>query len=362
MQNAIAEQFQKIGSDRITVTAGGANYGPAGASLTTGRLTDDDVKLIKKVSGVKSAMGVLAKTVRVEFNKETRFFSVYGGDASSEAVKLTNEIGFFDIESGRQLKTSDGDSVIAGYKIAKDAFKKEIKTGDTLLIEGKEFDVVGIQKKAGTGIHDTIIRMAMLPAREIFDEPEELSMIFVKTDKGTEPSEVGDRIKEKMRKDRGLREGEEDFSVQTSEQAVGTFRSILLLVQVLLIGIAAISLVVGGTGIMNTMYASVLERTNEIGIMKSVGAKNRDVMLIFIIESGMIGLTGGAAGTIMGIGISKAVELAASTIDITILKISFSPLLIAGALAFSFTAGVVSGTAPAVRAARLKPVDALRKK
>src|SRR3989344_4643446 len=64
MQNAIAEQFQKIGSDRITVTAGGANYGPAGASLTTGRLTDDDVKLIKKVSGVKSAMGVLAKTVR----------------------------------------------------------------------------------------------------------------------------------------------------------------------------------------------------------------------------------------------------------------------------------------------------------
>ena len=76
----------------------------------------------------------------------------------------------------------------------------------------------------------------------------------------------------------------------------------------------------------------------------------------------MIGLTGGAAGTIMGIGISKAVELAASTIDITILKISFSPLLIAGALAFSFTAGVVSGTAPAVRAARLKPVDALRKK
>jgi putative ABC transport system permease protein len=96
--------------------------------------------------------------------------------------------------------------------------------------------------------------------------------------------------------------------------------------------------------------------------MKAVGAKNRDIMTIFMIESGLLGLAGGTVGTAMGVGVGKAVEVAAAGYGITLLKITFNPALIVGALLFSFFVGAVAGTTPALQAARLKPVNALRKK
>ncbi len=362
MQRAITEEFEKLGSDRITITPGGQFFGPMGAGMTTGKLTEDDADLIESVAGVEIAAGVLSETARVEFNKEVKFITVYGMLTDTGTAKYIEDISFFEIETGRQLKPADRYSAIAGNNIAKDSFEKEIKTGNKILIEETEFDVVGVQKKAGTGVHDVIIRIPLSVARTLFDEPDEFSMIFVKTKKGAEPSEVGDRIKEKMRKGRGLDRGEEDFSVQTAEQIIGTFKNILLMMQALLIGIAAISLVVGGIGIMNTMYTSVLERTSEIGLMKAVGAENKDIMLLFMIESGMIGVAGGVVGIIIGIGISKLVELIAVAQGLILLKIGINPILIIGALLFSFIVGAISGTAPAIRAARLKPVEALKKK
>ena len=127
------------------------------------------------------------------------------------------------------------------------------------------------------------------------------------------------------------------------------------------VGIALISLLVGGIGIMNTMYTSVLERTREIGVMKAIGAKNSDVLGMFLIESGLLGLVGGAIGVIIGMSISKLVEIGANSAfgPGTIVAV-FPPYLIIGALAFSFIVGALSGVLPARRASKLKPVDALR--
>jgi len=127
-----------------------------------------------------------------------------------------------------------------------------------------------------------------------------------------------------------------------------------------LIGIATISLLVGGIGIMNTMYTAVLERTREIGIMKAVGAKNQDIMLIFLLESGTLGLIGGTIGVVLGIGLAKGVEIMAEYGGFGLLKASMSPSLILGALAFSFVVGSISGLLPARRASQLQPVEALR--
>ncbi len=139
-----------------------------------------------------------------------------------------------------------------------------------------------------------------------------------------------------------------------------SFQVILNIIQIFLIGIAAISLVVGGIGIMNTMYTSVLERTKEIGIMKSIGAKNSDILIIFLIESGILGLIGGLIGIILGMSFSKLIELGAKLAGYGMIQVSFPLLLILGTLLFSFLIGTISGVLPARQASKLKPVDALR--
>jgi len=132
-------------------------------------------------------------------------------------------------------------------------------------------------------------------------------------------------------------------------------------VQAVLVGIAAISLLVGGIGIMNTMYTSVLERTKEIGTMKAVGAKNSDILFIFLFESGLLGLVGGAIGIGIGIGLGEGAEYIASVgLGTNLLQAVFPWYLILGALLFSFLIGTLSGIFPAMQAAKLKPADALR--
>ncbi|MFA5247531.1 MAG: FtsX-like permease family protein, partial [Candidatus Micrarchaeia archaeon] len=125
--------------------------------------------------------------------------------------------------------------------------------------------------------------------------------------------------------------------------------------------IAAISLIVGAVGIMNTMYTAVLERTKEIGIMKAIGAKNSEIMVLFLIESGLLGLVGGVIGVILGYIMGKAAEVIANQmLGSSLLKLYFPPELIIGALLFSFVIGALSGMVPARQASHLRPVDALR--
>ena len=132
------------------------------------------------------------------------------------------------------------------------------------------------------------------------------------------------------------------------------------MVQLAIFAFASIAIVVGGIGIMNTMYTSVHERIREIGIMKAVGAKRRTITLIFLIESGFFGLFGGLGGIILGLGLAKAVEIYLQFHPVFYLKASMSPWLILFGLTFSFLIGCIAGYFPARGASKLKPVDALR--
>jgi len=202
--------------------------------------------------------------------------------------------------------------------------------------------------------------MSLDTARDIFGMEDDVSSIFVTVKEGFDVVDVKDRIEKELRKHRGLKEGDEDFSVATAEQMVGMFKDLLLVIQFVLIGIAAISLIVGGIGIMTTMYTSVIERTHEIGVMKAIGAKNSDIGLIFLIESGLLGVAGGIIGIILGLLLSFIVEFGAQTAGVDVMKAYISIELIAGALAFSFFVGAASGVLPAMRASKMNPVDALR--
>jgi len=136
--------------------------------------------------------------------------------------------------------------------------------------------------------------------------------------------------------------------------------SVLGIVQGIVVGLASIALFVGGVGIMNTMYMAINERTQEIGVLKAVGASKKDIRMLFLMEAGLIGFTGGVLGIGLGIGISEvAVYLASNFSDVAITR-GYTPILLIGALLFSTLLGIISGYLPSRRASNLDPAEALR--
>jgi len=360
LQDSINAEFESMGKNRIMITPGGGQFGPQGGEMSIGKMTEQDLNVVRKTKGVDVATGYISKSSKVKFKDELKFLDVWGFATDSESTEVVDRSGFLELEKGRQLKQGDRFKAIVGDSIAYDSFDKELRIGDTIDVEGQGFKIIGIQKPST--MTDSSIRIPLEVAREIYDSPEEISGIFVLTSEGEEPAMVADRLKRGLRRFRNLDEGEEDFSVSTAEQTIAQLNTILSLVTIFLSGIAAISLVVGGIGIMNTMYTTVLERTREIGIMKAIGATNRNILFLFLIESGILGLAGGIVGIMLGFGISKIGEFIAIQMGAAFFRSSFSVFLIVGSLVFSFVIGMVSGALPARQAALLQPVEAFRGK
>ena len=174
------------------------------------------------------------------------------------------------------------------------------------------------------------------------------------------PTELAERIKEKLRKHNNQEEGEENFFVQSFEDALQTFGNIITIINSVLVLIAVISMIVAFVNIMNTMYTAVLERTKEIGIMKSIGARNEFIRFIFVLEAGLLGFIGGILGVILGFIVAKIGGTTAANAGFSLLKPTFPIWLTLGCIAFATLVGACSGYFPARQASKLKPVDALR--
>jgi len=272
------------------------------------------------------------------------------------------EIQSLKVKEGRDLRDNDKFSAIIGIGfIDKELLGKNLKLRDKIKISEKEFTIVGILEKTGDPGRDRSIFIPQETLREVFNEPDKIDTLLVKVANVENIQIIAEKIKTDLRRFRNVKKGDEDFDVETPEQLLGSFGDIINIVQSVLIGIAAISLLVGGIGIANTMYTAVVERTKEIGIMKSVGAQNKDIMLIFIIESGLLGLIGGLIGIVLGFSLSNGVELIAKKVlGINLIEAYFSYSLFFGALLFSFIIGALFGLLPAKQAAKLQPVEALR--
>ena len=363
MKDAITSQFQSLGSDRLTIQAKGIQFGPPDSNVVV-PLTKDDIKVIEKVNGVDSVSGRLIQTAVATFEKKNKVTWFVDAPSDSKQRALFNDVLKPKTSSGRFLSTSDKYKVVVGNDYSTSPLLgKEVVVGDKIEINGQQFEIVGILEKKGNPQFDLAIYMNEEVLRDVTNTPDKVSMITVRINKGEDLNRMADTITRALRRARNEAEGKETFQIQTPEQTLSAVNTILTIVQAVLIGIASISLLVGGIGIMNTMYTSVLERTKEIGIMKAIGAKNSDVLLIFLIESGFLGLLGGIIGLTLGILISKSVEIIATNVLGTgLLKASISIYLLAGALLFSFLIGSISGVLPAIQASKMTPVKALRSK
>ena len=359
LQKYVDEQFSALGADKLFIQPK-TGFGGPGSSSSTNLLRKEDVNEIKKVKGVSETTTSIIENVKVSFKGRTRFYQMISIPTDKERG-LFDEILNLKIKGGRGLIGGDKFKAVLGIGFIEDnIFSPNLKAGDSIKINDMDFKVAGYYERRGNSGDDHLIYITEDAMREIFSIKDRVDIIYARASKGEKPKDLAAQVEKDLRKFRGLKEGEEDFSVQTSEDLVKTIGNIIVIIQAVLIGIALISLLVGGIGITNTMYTAVLERTKEIGVMKAIGAKNSDIRMIFLIESGILGLSGGLIGVALGMGFSKLVEIAISYTGNTFLKAVFPWYLILSALLFAVLVGTISGILPAIRASKLKPVDALR--
>ena len=348
LKNSITAQFESFGSDKLLISAA-TFQGPG--SLSIG-LTEKDVTTLERLSEFDIVAPFIARPGSVEFKKESKFPVIFGMPPE-DAQKLFEATR--DIEEGRFLRQGDKYDAVLGSRAAKKLFEKEIRINNRIEINGVSFKVVGIYKEIGNQQDDNAISIPLESFQEIFDTNGQIDFITARVKPGTDIPSLQKKVERVLERERG----DKNFQVVTPTQILEQISQVLGIVQLVLVGIAAISLVVGGIGIMNSMYTSVLERTRDIGVMKAIGAKDSDIMKIFLIESGLMGFVGGIFGVALGTLLSLTIGRYATESGFKLL-VTVNPQLMLFGLLFAFIIGIISGALPAYRASQLNPVEALR--
>ena len=341
LETAITQEFEELGANNVFVS---------------GNIDEDSLDVIENSRGVENAGAYYSSQEPVEFNGETSFTNVVGIELSNTDLIFSGQ--GWSIEEGRRLRNTDRSSTLIGPEIGSN-YDSEPDIRSQLKIENNNFRVIG-EITAGDPSFQNSMIIGLDRMREVYNLDDELSQIVVEIQPGFTQEEVQENIEEDLRRDKGLEEGEEDFSTSTPQDILDSLTSILGVVQGIVVGLASIALLVGGIGIMNTMYMAINERTQEIGVLKAIGASKRQIRTLFLLESGLIGLIGGLIGVLIGIGISEIAVYSATEIGSVTIARGYTPGLIVGALIFSTLLGVLSGYLPARKASNMDPADALR--
>ena len=349
LKTAVMGQFSSLSVDKLTIQNKGTGFGPPGSTVVE-KLNKEDARIISEVDGVEIIIERLLRVAKFEYNDISIFSYLVSLPEDKEKLQLTYTEMQMEIKDGRFPGIEDSGKILVGETLAEGkSFDKEILVGKKIKINGKDFEVMGILDGAINAQLNNVIFMGEEDLKEILDFTDEYDLIVAQVEDQDELVEVAKKIEDELRKDRKEEIGEESFSVETPLQAFSVVSTILNVINLIVVGIA------------NTMYASVLERTKEIGVMKAIGAKNSDIMWIFLIESGLLGLVGGIIGALMGLGGAMLVSnLANQALGNDLFIVSINYYLLFGAVAFSFFVGIISGVLPAIQASKLNVVEALR--
>ena len=361
LDHALTSKFLELGADKILITAD-SPVGNSAGQETENQLRDRDLAEVERVPGVAKVASYWWRSAKVEVADSVAYYPIIGATDDQADRKVIEDFMTLSIGEGRGFEIGDDAKAVIGPKLADPSTAAEpIHIGQKIVVNGTRFEVIGVYEKTGDPVMDASVYISDSAIHEMFGIEDTHDALIIQTEPGTDPEIVAEDIRRQLLTARNLDYGEEDFSVQTPKDLVDTFRQVFSVVNAVIIGIALISLVVGGVGIMNTMYTAVLERTQEIGVMKAIGATNAAIIAIFIVESGLLGLFGGAIGLLSGMALAKTVEIVGTAVlGTNLLKAIFPWWLVAGALLFAFTLGVVSGILPARQASRQQAVESLR--
>ena len=361
IKSTITKQLRSLGGEMIFIMPGDISN-PLSMFMGGTKLEKEDLETIKKTEGVEKVLTMSYQSVVARYKEEGKTIFL-GGVPWEEGKEILERYQGWSLNKGR-WPTPAKKEVVIGQQIVKGVFKEEVKVDNDIVLKGVKFKIVGVLNSLGSKTDDSFIYLDTTLYYGLTGEKKGTAqMAMVKIQDGSSLNKVAENIKENLQETRKRRAGTDatDFSVITSERMGDIAGSILQIIQLAVVAFAGIAIVVGGIGIMNTMFTSVRERTREIGIMKAVGAKNSAVLSIFLVESGIIGLSGGLGGTILGVIFAKTIEIYGQIHPLFYFQAVVSPGLILFGLIFSFVVGCLSGFFPARSAASLRPVEALRR-
>ncbi|TRZ50749.1 FtsX-like permease family protein [bacterium] len=369
-QNSITSSINSIGTNIVYISAGARARFSAGnfnSVRNIRQLTLADAQALMdpfQAPSVKAVAPVIqGGDISASANGQTTTTTVYGVTTSYFSIRneLVSEGAFFN---DQQVNTHARVAVI-GPDLATTLFGQTTNlTGQMIRINGQTFTIIGVlQSKggssAGSSDNQAIVPLTTARDRVVRRAGTTVDGVYIQATSAQAVSEANTQVSNIMRLRHHVAVGKEDFSVMSQQDLLTTATSITGILTAFLGGIAAISLLVGGIGIMNIMLVSVIERTREIGLRKAVGARNRDILIQFLIESLFLSLLGGLIGILFGWLISLIIGQIASASGTNLNPaVSLNAVLLA--TLFSAAVGLFFGIYPARRAARLEPVEALR--
>ena len=366
MQQTMSAQLSGLGGDIVTISPGfsrgggmfgmrGGEGGTSGGAQATDKeivLGRSDLQVLKGIPDIVMIDTNIRGSVEVSYLGKKGTVSVTGVDQ-----RIWSQITTSKIKTGRMLDPADQNVIVIGGRLASSYFDQPVGINKMVTIEGSAFRVVGILDDQSTNIYMPI-QMAF---QVIADKTNDIyDSLVVKIKNEDQLDEVIAKIESKLMIARHVTQKNKDFSISSRKEMQQTRADTMNAMNTFLLAIAAVSLIVGSVGIANTMFTSVLEKTKEIGIMKAIGARNNDILLIFLFNAAFIGLVGGVIGIILGTILSGFLPLLAG--DLPLMRgttiVSLNSIIMA--LSVSVIVGIVAGIIPAYQASKLKPVDALR--
>jgi putative ABC transport system permease protein len=352
----ITKELTGLGTNLLIVTPGktstsGGFHPPSGGTVR--KLSyDDSLALRRRAWLLTDAVPIVLGTGNIKYTNLARDTMVIGTTPEFQRVRnLFVDIGSFvsqpDVDSKSKI-------VVLGTKVKEELFGDQSALGKVVTLSDARYRVVGIMQKKGTSLGwdiDDVVFIPVTSGQELFDT-DGLFEILASTPRAEDVDRAIAQIKDVLIRRHA---NKEDFTIQTQGAILSTMNTILGVLTAVLGGIAGISLLVGGIGIMNIMLVSVRERTREIGIRKALGARNRDIMAQFLIEAITLSGAGGIIGIIAGVGLALLIP-----VFVTVLPTSVSAWSIVMAFSFSAAVGVFFGVYPARKASLQDPIQALR--
>jgi len=374
LKGLVTGEVEAFGSNVLDIAVKIPGAGQVGSliSMAEGiKVTTLKVRDVRALQD-KEAFPYIEKVTGQAFSQD---WASYGGNekkvliygSSPDFIEIFKTI---KIKEGRIFNQDEDNSlakvVILGSNLRDKLFGQEEALGKKIKLKGLNFKVVGTMEPyggisfGGVDMND----MAYLPLQTTLKEVlgiDYLSEIALSIKDESYTARAIADISRMLRKNHNIADPDkDDFFVETQAEAMETVSTITNVLTLFLAAVAAISLVVGAVGIMNSMFTSVLERTRDIGVMKAIGSRNSSILLLFLIESGAIGMIGGILGVLIGLGLAFGIGFIAAATGVPLLLIKVNVGLVLFGLVFALLVGMGSGLLPAIRASRLQPVDAPR--
>lgn len=354
---SIVDRISTLGANTINVFPGARTRGPGAMSETVTSLVPKDVEAIAELENVAAASGVVSTRTTVSYRGKNMSSSINGVEAVYQQIQsLEVDLGsFFDESQVRGMARV----AVVGIDIVSELFEEgEEILGKAIRVDGKSFKVIGVlEQNDASGMsnpNEAIYIPLDTMMKTVIGQNYLGNIVILVTD-----SELVDQVVEDvenllMDRHEILDIDLKDFTIMNFQEMISTISNVTGILTTLLSAIAAISLLVGGIGIMNIMLVTVTERTKEIGLLKSIGAKNNQILIQFLLEAVVLTVVGGLIGVAIGTGVSFVI---AKAIDIPFIARASSVVI---AVSVSSLVGVVFGYYPARNAAKLNPIDALR--